>query len=75
MKKVERFICEVCGTEYTDKARCGRCERSHKEPQKIVSATYRPITVDGTGYPEHLNVRISDGQTVRYKKLRQPGGN
>ena len=71
MKKIERFICEVCGTEYNDKAQCGRCEEIHKKPQEIVNAKYRPITMDGTGYPDHLDIRMSDGQTIRYKKLRQ----
>ena len=75
MKKVDHYICEVCGTEYADKAQCGRCEKSHKEPREIVKAFYRPITMDGSGHPEHLDIRMSGGQIVRYKKLRKPGGN
>ena len=38
MRKVEHYICEVCGTEYKDKALCEKCERLHKQGLTIVRA-------------------------------------
>ena len=71
MKKVEHYICEVCGTEYADEEKCGRCEKGHRKPTKIVGSRYRPITMDQTGCPEMIDVQMNDGRTVRYRKLRQ----
>ena len=71
MTRVDHYICEICGTEYADKEKCRRCEKGHKEPEEIVKAHHRPITMDETGYPKTVDVLMSDKKTVRYKKLRQ----
>lgn len=34
MKKVEHYICEICGTEYKDKKTCMECEKGHHTPKK-----------------------------------------
>ena len=70
MKRVDLYICEVCGTEYADKAQCKRCEKGHKEPKEITGIHHKPLTKDATGYPESIDVQMSDGKTVEYKKLR-----
>lgn len=71
MKKVDHYICEICGTEYTDKVKCRECEKGHKEPQEFVKAKHLPITMDETGYPETIDVRMSDGKVMKYKKIRK----
>ena len=36
MRKVEHYICELCGTEYAEQRQCEICENSHKQPLRIV---------------------------------------
>lgn len=57
VKTVQHYICEVCGTEYKEKVKARECEDRHKQPVKIVSCRYRPITV-----------RMNDGKDVIYKR-------
>lgn len=70
MKKIERYICEVCKTEYADKEKCEQCEKSHKTPRAFVESHYLPVTTDTTGYPERIDIRMSDDKIVKYKKIR-----
>ena len=56
MRKVEHYICEVCGTEYKDKALCEKCERLHKQGLTIVRARFLPVTQDNTGMPVTIEV-------------------
>ena len=69
MKKVDHYICEICGTEYAEREKCKQCEKGHKEPKEIINVTHRPVTMDQSGYPETIDLRMSDGETVRYKRL------
>lgn len=71
MREVTHYVCGVCGTEYAQKADCERCEGNHKKPLKIKSKHYAPITADASGYPRTIEVRMSDGKIVRYKRLRE----
>ena len=32
MRKIERFVCEMCGTEYADKLIAAKRENCHKKP-------------------------------------------
>lgn len=70
MKKVTHFICEICGTEYADKEKARVCEKKHATPKEIVGQVYHPIRFDESGYPRTIDVKMSDGKTLRYKRLR-----
>ena len=65
MWKVEHYICEVCGTEYKDKALCEKCERLHKQGLTIVRARFLPVTQDNTGMPVTIEVEVKDGKETR----------
>ena len=30
MKKIEKYRCEICKTEYSDKTKCLQCEKNHR---------------------------------------------
>lgn len=71
MKKVEHYICDVCGTEYAEMAKCEKCEKLHRHPVKITKARYIPFTQDATGFPVTIEVEFKDGKstrTVTYKR-------
>lgn len=66
MKKVEHYICEICGTEYADKEKAVNCEKGHHKPKNIKAERYQPITNDRTGYPDRIAVEMDDGKVVTY---------
>lgn len=68
MKEVKHYICEVCGTEYTDKKKCTDCEKGHKKPVEITHASYVSITNDRTGYPLRITVKMLDGSEHTYRR-------
>lgn len=44
MKKIEKYRCEICKTEYSDKTDCLQCEKSHKTPVEITDTRYLPYS-------------------------------
>ena len=68
MKIVERDICETCGTEYTDKERCAKCEDWHIGPVRIRGAAYVPYGQDTYGYPMSVKIEMEDGKTIKYER-------
>lgn len=68
MKKVEYYICEVCGTEYREKEKCIRCEKAHKKPEGIAGMDFASITQDSSGYPARVHIAMTDGETITYKR-------
>lgn len=69
MKEKTMYVCEVCRTEYESKLACEKCEKNHKVAKKIVSGRHLSIGQDAKGYPITIDVVMSDGETVRYKKV------
>lgn len=68
MKKVEHYICEVCGTEYNDKEKCADCESGHHKPLEISGANWVSMRNNGSGYPTKIHVKMSNGETITYKR-------
>lgn len=68
MKKVEHYICEVCGTEYNEKGKCKQCESGHNKPKGIDGAQWYPIGQDGSGYPARVHILMDNGETITYKR-------
>lgn len=68
MKKVEHYICEICGTEYNDKSKAMECEKHHKKIIKVSPEKYRPKGMNLGGYPEILAVEFDDGSLAKYKR-------
>lgn len=71
MKKITHYLCEICGTEYGDKGKAATCEKTHLAPKEIISLVYHPRTVDSSGYPITIDVKMADGSVRRYKRLRE----
>lgn len=68
MKKVEKYVCEYCHTEYTDSSKCAECEKNHMVISRIVSARYLSRSMRGTGDPVSIEVEMSNGQKLIYKR-------
>lgn len=68
MKEVKHYICEHCHTEYNDKNTCKSCEDGHKIPVSIDGVHYVPIKNDGSGYPARVHIKMSNGETITYKR-------
>ena len=67
MKKIELYVCDVCGTQYKEKIKCQDCEKSHVRPLQISGLKYMPKECNG-GYPVHITVKMEDGKIVTYKR-------
>lgn len=70
MKEISKYKCEICGIEYAERLKCEKCESGHKLKAKIKSTHYLPITVDGTGYPNEVEIVFADGSVKKYKRAR-----
>lgn len=68
MKKVEHYVCDYCKTEYSEKLACERCEKNHKTAKKIVKCNYLSFGQNITGYPNRIQVEMSDGKIIEYNR-------
>ena len=68
MKEIKHFICEVCGTEYNGKKKCADCEKGHHKPLEISGANWVSMKNNGSGYPTQIHVKMSNGETITYKR-------
>ena len=68
MKKVEHYVCEICHTEYADREKAKKCEKSHKIPTGVKPVKYRSITSCIDGIPDYVTVTFSNGTIERYKR-------
>ena len=68
MKKVEHYVCEVCGTEYRDEKTCYECETRHHKPVEIRGAKWVPMKENRLGYPTQIRVKMSNGEIVTYRR-------
>lgn len=70
MKEVKHYICEICHTEYANEDEAWECEKTHKTPTKICQAIYKSMNADLLGYPQKIEVMMSDGQKVWFKRVK-----
>lgn len=68
MKELKLYVCEVCGTQYADRANAKVCEKSHKVPQRISGCKYLSRKQDQSGYPQKISVIFDDGKSVDYRR-------
>lgn len=66
MKEQKLYICDYCGTQYEEKARCAKCEKTHAKISKIRDVEYH---ADGK-YPDRVEVVFEDGSFAYYKQQR-----
>ena len=79
MKIIQHFICEYCGTEYTDETLARKCESYHIKPKKIEKITekkyWNPVQEGmpekaSNRYPRRINVEMEDGSVWMYEMMR-----
>lgn len=68
MKEKVLYTCEVCHTDYADKAEAKKCEESHKRKLKIVDSRYLARAQTLIGFPISITVQSDDGIRVTYKR-------
>lgn len=69
MKKLELYICEVCGTQYKDKNQCVQCEKHHAQTLTIIDKRYLSAAQDESGMPMTITVRDErNGKIYTYKR-------
>lgn len=68
MKQLQKYQCEICGTEYAEKKVAEMCEKNHKKPLEIWGTRDLPKSMNGAGYPISIEVRMSDGVIITYKR-------
>ncbi|WP_286153601.1 hypothetical protein [Sporofaciens musculi] len=73
MRKVEHYICELCGTEYAEQRQCEICENSHKQPLRIVKANYNSNLKDETGFPVSIDVEFGSGKSGKIVTYQRKG--
>ena len=73
MRKVEHYICELCGTEYAGRQQCEACENSHKQPLRIVKADYNSNLKDETGFPASIDVAFRCGKSGKIVTYQRKG--
>lgn len=68
MKRVELYLCEICGNQYNDESKCEECEKSHKKPIEIFESKYLAYAVNHKGYPQSIDVKFDNGEIVTYRR-------
>lgn len=68
MKKLEQFQCEFCHTIYREKSAAKECEKNHCSPIKILFCDYQAKGVNATGYPNRIDIEMSNGKIATYKR-------
>lgn len=59
MKEKITYTCEICHTEYSNKADCERCENGHKTPDKIGDCLFaEPYTLNNNGTPDRIELKF-----------------
>lgn len=68
MKELKLYCCEICGTNYNNKAGAKECEQNNKSPVEYTPTSWKPKNVIDSGYPLAIIAEFSDGRKVIYKK-------
>ena len=78
MKKVEHYVCDICGTMYNDENTAIKCEAHHILPKKVLiketkKSAWIPVTQQASTfykYPKHINVQMEDGSVCTYTHVK-----
>ena len=70
MKKIELFQCEICGTQFKEKADCVKCEQNHESGRdlRITNARFLPFTQDASGMPITITLMGKNGKMHKYRR-------
>lgn len=68
MKELKLYCCEICGTNYNNKAEAQACEKNHKAPVKYTPMNWKPKIFIDSGYPLAIIAEFSDGKNLYTRK-------
>lgn len=68
MKEIKLYECSICGTQYNEKTKCEKCEKSHVKPLKIIDTRYLRQDYNQKGYPHKITVEMVNGDKVIYHR-------
>ena len=57
MRKIDMYVCELCGTKYDSEGYAKQCERSHTKVKSIEDVRYKPFKKE----PYAVGIRLEDG--------------
>lgn len=63
MKEQKLYVCDFCGTQYTDKEKALICEKGHEMPKRISDVRYHA----GGDFPDRVEIEFTDGSRCWYK--------
>lgn len=66
MKKVQKYVCDICCNEYETEKECLKCEKSHAEVEKVI---FDYGSVSESKYPHRIHVNFKDGIQVHYRRV------
>lgn len=71
--EIVRWKCQLCNTEYTEKATALRCEEAHQKPiitKAAIPMEYHSIFgregVEDVNYPDKIKVKFENGVEQMY---------
>ena len=78
MKRVEHYVCDICGTMYNDENTAMKCEMHHVLPKKVLlkeieKSAWIPITQSASSfykYPKCIKVQMEDGSVCTYAHVQ-----
>ena len=68
MKKINLYVCEICGTQYKDEPYAKRCEANHKKIDRIGQVRYQSFSDNKPGYPIAVELVMEDGTKLTFKR-------
>ena len=77
MKKIEHYVCDICGTMYKDESTAVKCEAYHVLPKKVLmkeieKSAWIPVTQQAPPfykYPKRIKIQMMDGTVCVYTHL------
>lgn len=66
MKIIEKYVCEYCGTVYSLKEDCEKCERFHIKPSMITVVKHEI----NSPFPCSMVVEMENGVSVIYERRK-----
>lgn len=71
MKTIQKYLCEVCRTEYKNPEDAASCEKFHRIPEAIIAVQHDKKGMIYEGNPRTITVRMNDGAEVVYALSRR----
>lgn len=70
MKEKTLYTCQICNTDYSEKADALDCEKNHKDIEgAVIVGDYKPKSIAGDGIPIKLRVKFKGSDKwVLYKR-------